>query len=82
MFCVDFAGYEGVYGGNPQPKSDSPLESGLAIRAPALSPWLRAYDQGRSQQLDGGVKRLTVYLKGDSVLKTGQCPQTRTVSRY
>ena len=29
-----------------------------------------------------GVNELTVYLKGDSVLKTGQCPQTRTVSRY
>ena len=54
-------------GGNPQPESDSPFKSGLAIRAPALSPWLRAYDQGQRQQLDGGVKRLTVYLKEDSV---------------
>jgi hypothetical protein len=47
MFCVDFAGYEEVQGGNPQPKSDSPLQSGLAIRAAALAPWLRAYAQGQ-----------------------------------
>ena len=33
MFCVDFAGYEEVYGGNAEPKSDSPLQSGFSIRA-------------------------------------------------
>ena len=64
---MDFAGYEGMEGGNAQPKSDSPLQSGLAIRAPALSRRLRAYDQGQCHDLDGGVKILTVYLKGDSV---------------
>ena len=63
MFCVDFAGYEEGEGGNPQPKSDSPLESGLAIWAAALSPWRRAYAQGQRQQIDGGVKRLTVSSK-------------------
>ena len=46
MFCVNFAGYEAVDGGNPRPESDSPFKSGLAILAPALAPRLRAYTQG------------------------------------
>ena len=67
MFCVDFAGYEGMYGGNAQPKSDSPLKSGLAIRAPALAPGLGRTPKASVTILTVGVKELTVYLKGDSV---------------
>jgi hypothetical protein len=60
MFCVDFAGYEEVYGGNAEPKSDSPLQSGLAIRArtrdgdrTAGIAWLRFGDRGSGIEVRG-----------------------------